>query len=230
MLWYSSFVDLRLRAPDLLSRGVIFALVFVCGICFIESRLFCPKSRFSRYFLQVWRRSAEQIVDPVLNYDVADFVIILMLQPLILPINKMLLWRIDQDWCLPETSCIHDADADLRFCNYVYDDDWELCGGIIMDVGYIRILCLDSLSVSRIESWAILSSDLCHVRCACLAGQKIIIKKDLLVFERDRTGFCPGSALVWCVPCFFPLCLFILLVSLNNRYLQYIATKHSNDT
>lgn len=60
----------------------------------------------------------------------------------------------------------------------------------------------------------ILSSDLCHVRCACLAGQKIIIKKSLLVFERDRTGFLPGIfSRVWCCLALFLSLIFLFIIT-----------------
>jgi hypothetical protein len=48
--------------------------------------------------------------------------------------------------------------------------DIRVGGKYNMDVGCIRIICLDALSVLRIKSWLILSSDLCHVRLCSLGN------------------------------------------------------------
>nr|DAD40716.1 TPA_asm: hypothetical protein HUJ06_015039 [Nelumbo nucifera] len=49
---------------------------------------------------------------------------------------------------------------------------------------------------------ALLSSDLCHVRCACMAGQKTLIKFHLFwCFGGIARGFCPGSLQLCAVSC-----------------------------
>jgi len=74
----------------------------------------------------------------------------------------------------------------------------------------------------------ILSSDLCHVRCACLAGQIIVNKKSFVGFGRDRTGVARDLSLVWCVLCSLSLCL--LLLPFSVAPLRYTSLHQRDST
>lgn len=87
--------------------------------------------------------------------------------------------------------------------------DVKLWGGKYVDVGdFGTNFPRNASSFWELESWVILSSDLCHVRCACMAGQSILIKKSFIGFGRDRTGVARGLSLVWCVV--FGLLLYVM--------------------
>ena len=78
------------------------------------------------------------------------------------------------------------------------------------------VVCVCMCVRSERKKWDVeLSPDLCHVRCACMAGQKYLMKFFVFVFVGDGTGVLPGSpSVVSCL--FFPVSS--LLISHPNQF------------